>query len=131
MLAFLFRFGPLLLTWGGLLLKLVRVIEKFHSNAPSEQKRAIAMEFVRAALDRAGIDNKQLLIALGHLVDMLVHLLHSRQEFVPVTAARTPVNVAAAAVQVAAQVNPAVAEQVAIRQKRDAKLDELEESLRR
>ena len=131
MLAFLFRFGPLLLAWGGVVLRLVRVIEKFHSDAPSEQKKAIAMEFVRAALDRAGINNPQLLIALSHLVDMLVHLLHSRNEFKPATATRSPVNVSAAAVQVAAQIDPLVAARVIARQERDAKLDELEKKLER
>lgn len=134
---FLIRFGPLIVGWGGLVLKLVRVIETFYSTAPSEQKKAIAMEFVQAALERAGIRNERLLLALGHLVDMLVQLLHARQEFKPPAqgAARAPVDVSAAAVRVASQIDPAVAARLAVKQRQasasDARLDELEAKLKR
>jgi len=137
---FVLRFGPLLAKWGPLVLKLVRTVEKLLSDAPSEQKKQAAMAFMRAALERAGLNKPHLLDAFGHFVNMLVALLHARGEFKPLSseagpAVRVKVNVPDAAVAVAMQVNPAlvhdvrrvaVAEQAA----RDARLNELEQKMR-
>ena len=129
----LFRFFPFVIAWVPLITKLVRVIDKFHSDAPSEQKKTLAMEFARAALERAGLRSERLLLAIGNLVDLIVNLLHARRELTPGPAVRTPLSsVGVSAAELAVEVDPAVAKYLALKQRKlvgnahDARLDELE-----
>jgi hypothetical protein len=137
-LGFLFRFGPLLVRWGGLVMQTVRTVEKLFSSAPSHEKKAAAMALVTAALERAGIINPHLIEAFSHLIDLIVAVLHARGEFAPVTAPRASVDVPTAAASVAQEVAPQLvkdAQRVARRIDeqviRDSRLDELEQQLRR
>lgn len=133
---FLFRFGPLLAAWGPLVLKLVRTVETLFSDAPTAQKKEIAMRLARAALERAGLHNQHLLEAFGHFIDLLVALLHARGEFTPGPEHRHPLDVDEAAVVVALQAEPKLLPEVQrLRDEeqatRDMRLDELEQQLRR
>lgn len=81
---FVLQVLPIIWSWGPLILKLIRSIETLFGDAPGAQKKQVALEVLRALLERANrftaaqIDI--LLSAFGHFINAFVDILHFRGE---------------------------------------------------